>query len=100
MQKWTKGKAKEKVENAVFISRADLDKLVTGIPKIGKHISVSQVVQKYKVGGSIARAVLKQLATTDSLKTSEKHSKQALFYPGVVAVEKTVATTAENVPKK
>lgn len=34
---------------------------MTGIPKLGKHISVSGVVEKYKVVGGIARTLLQRL---------------------------------------
>lgn len=58
------------------------------IPKIGKHISVSQVIEKYKVVGSIARMLLKQLTSSGAIKPSETHSKQGLYTPIAVAVEK------------
>ena len=60
-KKWTKGKAKEKVDNAVFLDPAGYEKIMTAIPKLGKHISLSSVVEKYKVQGSIARILLKRL---------------------------------------
>lgn len=60
-KKWTKGKAKEKVDNACFLDQATYDRLMTGIPKLGKHISVSSVIEKYKVLGSIARIMLRRL---------------------------------------
>jgi ribosomal protein S25 len=34
---------------------------MTGIPKIGKHISLTNVVDKFKVIGSVARILLKRL---------------------------------------
>ena len=43
-KKWTKGKAKEKSDNQVFLDQATYERLMTGIPKLGKHISVSSVV--------------------------------------------------------
>lgn len=60
-KKWTKGKAKEKSDNAVFLDQATYDRIMTGIPKLGKHISVSGVVEKYKVIGGIARTLLQRL---------------------------------------
>lgn len=68
--------------------------MITGIPKIGKHISVSQIIEKYKVVGSVARAVLRELTNTGAVKASEQHSKQGLFTPVAVAVEKVATTTA------
>ena len=60
-KKWTKGKAKEKSDNACFLDQATYEKLLTTIPKLGKHISVSGVIEKHKVLGSIARILLKRL---------------------------------------
>lgn len=60
-KKWTKGKAKEKVDNACFLDQATYDKLIGAIPKLGKHISISSVVDKYKVQSAIARILLRKL---------------------------------------
>lgn len=60
-KKWTKGKAKEKVDNACFLDQATYDKLMGAIPKLGKHISLSIVVDKFKIQNSIARILLKRL---------------------------------------
>ena len=35
--------------------------MLLGIPKLGNHIGVSHVVEKFKVSGSIARMVLRTL---------------------------------------
>ena len=61
VKKWTKGKAKEKVDNACFVDQATYDKIMTAIPKLGKHISLSIVVDKFKIQSSIARVLLKRL---------------------------------------
>lgn len=68
--------------------------MIQGIPKIGKHVSVSQVIEKYKVVGSIARMVLKNLADNGALNSVERHSKQALFAPVVVAEKAPLPITA------
>jgi len=60
-KKWTKGKAKEKVDNACFLDQATYDKIMTAIPKLGKHISLSIVVDKFKIQNSIARILLRRL---------------------------------------
>jgi len=63
---------------------------MTAIPKIGKHISVTHVVEKFKVVGSIARTLLKRLEAKGDLKQTEAHSRQQLYYPTVAIVEKVV----------
>jgi len=59
-KKWTKGKAKEKVDNACFLDQATYDKIMTAIPKLGKHISLSIIVDKFKIQNSIARILLRR----------------------------------------
>jgi hypothetical protein len=65
--------------------------MMTGIPKLGKHISVTHVVDKYKVIGSIARMVLRRLVKNGTLKAHEFHGKQFLLTPTVAHVEKPAA---------
>jgi ribosomal protein S25 len=52
------------------------------------------VVEKFKVVGSIARTLLRQLTDSGALKAAEIHSKQGLFTPVAVASEKVATTTA------
>lgn len=98
-QKWTKGKVKEKADHAVFLDKATYDKYITGIPKIGKHISVSHLIDKFKIVGSVARALLKKCVENGSLVSVEKHSRQALFTP-VALPEKPVAAVAATAEGK
>jgi hypothetical protein len=58
-----------------------------GIPKIGKHISASQIVEKYKVVGSVARMLLRRLAASGAIKATETHSKQGLYTQVIVPVD-------------
>lgn len=99
-KKWTKGKAKEKVDNACFLDQATYDKILTAIPKLGKHISTSIVIDKFKVLGSIARIMLKRCEENGTLKRTESHSRQALYYPAVAAVEKPAAEVKETKKEK
>ncbi len=73
----------------------------TGIPKIGSHISVSNVVDKFKVSGSIARMMLRTLLKDGSLLANETHGKQWLCYPKPgLAAPKVAATDAKKDDKK
>ena len=58
-----------------------------------------QVVDKYKIVGSIARALLRELVATGALKVVEQHSKQGLYTPAVVAAEKTAAVPEKEAGK-
>ena len=67
---------------------------------MGKHISVTHVVDKYKVVGSIARMLLRILHKNGALKQVEKHSKQSLYAPTVAIVEKAVVAEKEGKKEK
>ena len=64
--------------------------MLTAIPKLGKHISVTTIIDKFKVVGSIARMLMRICHKNGSLKLVEKHSKQAIYAPTVAHVEKQV----------
>lgn len=89
------------------MDRATYDKILTGIPKAGKHISTSLVIEKFKVVGSIARMLLRRAAENGSIRSVETHSKQTIYTPvaqpekAVVAEVKEVAagTKKEKAPK-
>jgi small subunit ribosomal protein S25e len=83
----------EKADHAVFLDHAGYDKIITGIPKLGKHISTSILVEKYKIVGSLARTLLRKCAETGSIRSVESHSRQTLYTPVQVA-EKPAATVA------
>jgi ribosomal protein S25 len=63
---------------------------MTGIPKIGKHISTSGLIEKFKVVGSIARTLLKKCVENGTIRAVDNHSRQALYTPIVQAEVKTV----------
>lgn len=100
-KKWTKGKVKEKADNAVFLDRATYDKILTGIPKLGKHISTSALIEKFKIVGSIARTLLRKAVENGSIRSIESHSRQTLYTPIVVAVpEKAAVVETKDAAKK
>jgi small subunit ribosomal protein S25e len=93
MQKWTKGKVHEKSDHAVFLDQATYDRILTAIPKLGKHISTTHLIDKFKIVGSVARILLRKAVANGSIKAVEQHSRQGLYTPSVVAAEKPAATT-------
>jgi small subunit ribosomal protein S25e len=88
VKKWTKGKVKEKVNNAVFLDKAGYDKIISDIPKQGKAITVATIIEKFKVGGSIARVLLRQLISNGSLRRVDPHSKQFICVSTVAPAKK------------
>lgn len=63
----------------MFLDKAGYDRIVGELGRMGKLISVSSVVERFKVNGSIARRLMKDLSKTGQLKYLEAHSKQALL---------------------
>ena len=55
---------------------------------MGKLISVSGIIEKFKVGGSIARALLRQLIQNGSLKRVDPQSKQFICVSTIVPTKK------------
>ncbi len=83
------------------MDKATYDRILTGIPKLGKHISTSLLIEKYKIVGSIARILLRKAIENGSIKSVEGHSKQTIYTPIAVAVpEKTAAVEAKDAGTK
>ena len=58
---WTKVKVKEKLNNAVFLDQKQFDRMSKDIPKL-LCITRAVLCEKFKIGGSVARALIRQLA--------------------------------------
>merc|ERR1711959_222823 len=78
-KKWTKGKVKDKVNHAVFIEAASENGYELGIHKVGRLVSVSTFVDKFKVNGSVARAMMKKMCEKGVLKQIVKHTSQLVY---------------------
>ena len=66
-KKWSKGKARDKVDNKVLMSKEQFDRLYSEVPKM-KLITVSAVVEKLKVSGGLARRSLRLLANENLIR--------------------------------
>merc|ERR1711985_10323 len=78
-KKWSKGKVKEKLQNAVMFDKATFDKMLKEIPK-AKLITASVVSERLKVNGSVARQAIKHLEEKDLIAhVSEKHHAQMIY---------------------
>lgn len=60
MQKWSKGKVRDKLNNQVLFDKATYDKLLKEVPSY-KLITPSVVSERLKVRGSLARRALTEL---------------------------------------
>ena len=57
---WTKVKVKEKLNNAVFLDQKQYERMIKEVPKI-LCITRAVLCEKFKIGGSIARALIKDM---------------------------------------
>lgn len=60
MQKWSKGKVRDKLNNQVLFDKATYEKLLKEVPSY-KLITPSVVSERLKVRGSLARKALDEL---------------------------------------
>ncbi len=77
-KKWTKGKMREKLQNAVLFDKATLDKLEKEVPKY-KVITPSVVSDRLKVTVSLAGQGLKYLAKKKLIKLVSTSSKFRVY---------------------
>jgi small subunit ribosomal protein S25e len=77
-KKWTKGKVKEKLNNAVIFDKATYDRLIKEIPK-SKMISPSIVCDRLKVNVSLARKGLRDLHSKGLIKAVAVHARQSIY---------------------
>eukprot|EP00389_Voromonas_pontica_P014244 GDKH01022057.1.p2 GENE.GDKH01022057.1~~GDKH01022057.1.p2 ORF type:complete len:120 (+),score=44.40 GDKH01022057.1:35-361(+) len=83
-KKWSKGKTREKLNNAVMLTKALYDKLVVEIPK-AKLITVSVISDRLKVNGAVARQCIRELETKGLIRPVGEHHQAQLIYTRNVA---------------
>ncbi|KXS21182.1 hypothetical protein M427DRAFT_51441 [Gonapodya prolifera JEL478] len=106
-KKWSKGKVKDKANNAVTIDKALYDKLVKEVPTY-KLITPSVLVDRMRVNGSIARKVIKDLELKGLIKVVSTHNSQLIYTRATKeeaveekpVEEKAAKTKAPKAPKK
>ena len=77
-KKWSKGKSRDKLNNAPLFDKATYAKLVEEVPKY-KLITPSIVSERLKVRGSLARFGLKELHDKGLIKLVDKHGSQVIY---------------------
>merc|ERR1712226_589638 len=78
-KKWSKGKVKDKLNNKVFIDEAT-DKAIRKDITNQSLITISNVTDKYKIIGSLARPLLKQFhAEGKIVPIGHQHSTLVLY---------------------
>ncbi|KAL9939577.1 hypothetical protein V8E36_001394, partial [Tilletia maclaganii] len=77
-KKWSKGKVKDKAQNAVVLDRPLYDRILKEVPTF-KMISQSTLVDRLKINGSIARAAIKHLEREGQIKRLVHHHAQWVY---------------------
>ncbi|KAI6243405.1 40S ribosomal protein S25 [Aphelenchoides fujianensis] len=77
-KKWSKGKVRDNLNNAVLFDKATYDKLHKEVVS-AKLITPSVVSERLKVRASLATAVLRQLQTEGHIKCVVKHGSQLVY---------------------
>merc|ERR1711924_356171 len=77
-KKWSKGKVKEKLNNAVLLDKGVYKKLVNDIPK-SRVITTAVVSERLKINGSIARAALQHLTEKGLIRQVSAHGSMRIY---------------------
>ncbi|KNC86303.1 S25 ribosomal protein [Sphaeroforma arctica JP610] len=77
-KKWSKGKVRDKLNNAVFFDKNTLEKFMKEV-KTYKFITPSVVSERLRIGGSLARAALRDLAKEGLIKPVVLHQSQMIY---------------------
>lgn len=77
-KKWSKGKVKEKLANAVLFDKATYERMLNDTPK-QKLITPSIISEKLKVNGSLARKAVKELVAKNLIRPLLTHHSQAIY---------------------
>ncbi|GMM32092.1 ribosomal 40S subunit protein S25A [Martiniozyma asiatica (nom. inval.)] len=77
-KKWSKGKVKDKANHMVILDQEKVDRIRKEVPTF-RYVSVSVLVDRLKIGGSVARAALRELEAEGVIKAVSTHSKQGIY---------------------
>ncbi|KAI9168448.1 40S ribosomal protein S25 [Blastocladiella emersonii ATCC 22665] len=89
-KKWSKGKVKDKANNAVVFDKATYDKLFKEVPTY-RLITPSVLVDRLRINGSLARLALKELEKQGEIKLVSAHNSQLIYTRATIGAEATAA---------
>jgi small subunit ribosomal protein S25e len=78
MQKWSKGKTAEKLNNAIMWDQATYDKLLKDIPT-AKLITPSVVSDRLRVSVALAKQGLRHLEAKGLIRCIVRHAQQSVY---------------------
>ncbi|KAF9128168.1 40S ribosomal protein S25 [Mortierella sp. 14UC] len=77
-KKWSKGKVKDKANNAVVLDKTTYDKLMKEVPTY-KLVSPSVLVDRLRINGSLARAAIRELTNQGLIVPVSTHGAQWIY---------------------
>ena len=85
-KKWSKGKVREKLDNAVYFTEEKFVKMKQEIPKM-KYITSARVSDHLKCNCSLARQVINLLESEGAIERVVRHQAMNIYRRPVVAGE-------------
>ncbi|KAI8853405.1 S25 ribosomal protein-domain-containing protein [Chytridium lagenaria] len=77
-KKWSKGKVKDKANNAVVFDKTTYEKLFKEVPTY-KLITPSVLVDRLRINGSLARVAIRDLAAKGLIRPVSEHKQQLIY---------------------
>lgn len=78
LQKWSKGKVRDKLNNLVLFDKGTYDKFLKEVPSY-KLITPSVVSERLKIRGSLARRALAEMHEKGMIRLVIKHHSQIIY---------------------
>merc|ERR1712209_121247 len=85
-KKWSKGKVRDKLNNAILFDKPTYEKLYKEVPSY-KLITPSVVSERLKVRASLARTALEELAEKGLIKEIDHHHAQRIYTRAIKPAE-------------
>merc|ERR1712135_69180 len=85
-KKWSKGKTRDKLHGAILFDKPTYEKLYKEVPSY-KLITPSVVSERLKVGASLARKALEELAEKGLIKEIDRHHAQRIYTRAIKPAE-------------
>ncbi|KAI9202728.1 ribosomal protein S25 component of cytosolic 80S ribosome and 40S small subunit [Polychytrium aggregatum] len=94
-KKWSKGKVKDKANNAVVLDKNTYDKLFKEVPTY-KLITPSVLVDRLRIGGSLARLAIRELESKGLIRAVDTHASQLIYTRATKAPKKKAADDSDD----
>ncbi|KAJ1339118.1 hypothetical protein BSLG_006256 [Batrachochytrium salamandrivorans] len=76
--KWSKGRVKDKANNAVVFDKPTYEKLYKEVPTF-KLVTTSILVDRLRINGALARAAIRELETQGLIRKVSSHGSQGIY---------------------